>query len=108
MGYTRHHAIVVSSWDVEKIKLANNKAKEICGSLVSDIIEGKINQVMSFFIAPDGSKEGWGESNLGDSLRGLFVDWINKQAYEDGSNSLGYAELFYADDNGQCEIVRHN
>ena len=108
MGYTKHHAIVVTSWDEKKIKLANDKAKEICGSLVSGIVEGKINQVMSFFIAPDGSKEGWEESKLGDSLRSLFIEWVKQQAYEDGSNSIDYAELFYGDDNGESEIVSHN
>ena len=82
--------------------------KIIFSLTVSDLVHSFINGYTTFLIAPDGSKEGWDESNEGDKLRDLFVDYINSQAYEDGSSSLKYAELFYGEDNGKSKIVRHN
>lgn len=108
MGYIKHHAIIVTTSINELMKLAHEKAKEIFKNTVSEIVLSNINGFKSFFIAPDGSKEGWGESKDGDIRRDEFIDWINKQSYEDGSNSLFYAELFYGEDNSGCEIVSHN
>lgn len=108
MGYIRHHAIVVTSWDDARMKIAHEKAKEIFGETVSPIVHSTINGYTSFFVAPDGSKEGWDESDNGDAHRKSFIDWINKGAYDDGSNSLSYSELYYGDDEGRSEIVSHN
>lgn len=108
MGYIKHHAILVTSWDEVKLKLAHDKATELHSTLVSEIVTSKINKYSSFFIAPDGSKEGWEESNLGDSLRDLFIKWLDNQSYDDGSSSLQYVELYYGEDNNRSEILRHN
>lgn len=108
MGYIRHHSIVVTSWDDVKFNKIYIKARSIFGSLVSDIIQSNINGYKSFFIAPDGSKEGWEESNTGDIKRNTFIKNIDKFKYCDGSNSIRYCELFYGDDEGKSEIVRHN
>ena len=69
MGYIKHHSIVVTTSINELIKAANERAKEIFGTTVSEIIESKINSYYSFFVAPDGSKEGWGESDAGNENR---------------------------------------
>lgn len=109
MGYIKHHAIVVTSWNDESINLARNKAVEIFDpQMVSDIVEGVTNSQFSFFIGPDGSKEGWIDSNTGDIKRDSFIEWIHTIDYEDGSNSLAYAELFFGEDNGKAAIERHN
>ena len=108
MGYIRHHAIAVTSWNDELIKKAHEKAMQIFKDRTSSIIESDVNSYQSFFIAPDGSKEGWGESDIGDVQRKTFKDWINEQAYEDGSNSLSFCEFFYGDDNGESLIEAHN
>ena len=108
MGYIRHHAIVVTSWDDSCIVDAHLKAIEIFGELVSCIVKSKINGYVSFFIAPDGSKEGWSGSADGDKNREKFIKWINSKAYTDGSNVYSYAEFFYGDDENQSEIVNHN
>jgi hypothetical protein len=120
MGYIRHHAIVVTSYASfgSSLEDAHEKAKEIFNTMnhyndsrnnvVSEIVVSPVNGYASFFIAPDGSKEGWEESQDGDTKRELFIRWINEQAYEDGSNSISYAELFYGDDEGHSEIVNHN
>lgn len=108
MGYMRHHAIVVTS-DIEKlIAEAHEKAKEIFGDGASEVIKDNINGYISFFIAPDGSKEGWEPSQEGNQNRKAFVKWINAQAYDDGSNSLSFCEFLYGDTNGECRIENHN
>ena len=108
MGYIRHHGIAVTSWNDELIKKAYKKATRIFKSRTSNIIESDVNGYKSFFIAPDGSKERWEESDIGDVQRKKFKEWINKQAYEDGSNSLSFCEFFYGDDNGESLIEAHN
>ena len=88
------------------------KAQDIFGSeMVSDIVESKINGYVSFFIAPDGSKEGWDASDLGDSRRKEFIDWsknVDIEGEKDGDTYFKYAEVMYGDDNGEAEIVNHN
>ncbi len=108
MGYIRHHAIAVTSGIDELLKKAHDKAKLIFEDRTSEILKGVTNNYNSFFIAPDGSKEGWEESQTGDNQREEFVKWINEQAYEDDSNSLAFCEFFYGDDNGESLIETHN
>lgn len=108
MGYIKHHAISVTSWDEKLIKKAHRLAKKIFKKRASPIMNADINSYLTFFISPDGSKEGWEESDKGDISRNVFIKWINEQAYEDGSNALAFCEFFYGEDNGESEIVRHN
>lgn len=109
MGYMRHHAILVTaSQDSGRINTAHAKAVEICGELVSPIIKSAINCYGSFFVAPDGSKEGWANSNNGDIRRDAFVEWLNRQRWSDGSTSYSWAEVQYGDDEGESIITRHS
>ena len=109
MGYIKHHAIIVTSYDKKYIKKAYLKAQKICGAKrVSKIVESPINIWFTFLVGPDGSKEGWLHSNIGDEQRTEFINYINSQAYEDKSNSLSYAELFYGEDDGHARITKHN
>lgn len=108
MGHIKHHAIAVTSWDESKLDLAYKKAKDIFGDTVSDMVGGVVNSFRSFFIAPDGSKEGWAESNIGDEKRAAFVDYLISFQYEDGSSPIDYCEFYYGDDNGKSEVVNYN
>lgn len=108
MGYIKHHSIVVTSFMEELIQEAHDQAKDIFKGRVSEIVQSEVNCYKSFFIAPDGSKEGWKSSDEGDEQRVAFVNYINSKSYKDGSNSLSFCEFFYGEDNGKCEIVNHN
>lgn len=57
---------------------------------------------------PDGSKEGWEHSDVGDKARDSYTDWLKAQAYEDGSSPLQWVEVQYGDDNGETKIIRHS
>ena len=77
MGWIRHHAIVVTGGDYDdSVAKAHEKAVELCEALVSPVLESKINGYLSFFVAPDGSKEGWEESDKGDEARASFKAWL--------------------------------
>ena len=78
MGRINHHAIFITSFDEEGIKTAQEKAIELFGGQVSNIVKSKRNKYMSFFIGPDGSKEGWDASNEGDDKRKEYMEWIQQ------------------------------
>jgi len=110
MGYMMHHSIAVSSSDDKLVKKARKKALDIFGDgMVTEILHASLNGYDSFFVGPDGSKEGWSDSNEMDSLRAMFIRWIDKQAYDDGSNCLRFVEFTWGeDDHEQPKVVRGN
>ena len=99
MGYMVHHTIVVSSCIDKLLDRAYSKAVEIFGDQVSNVVESVVNNYRSFFVAPDGSKAGWKESEDGDERRNRFVEWL------DGSTSLDWVEVQFADDTRETKIV---
>lgn len=96
MGTMHHNAIIVTSWNREKLDEAHKTAIGLMPH-VSGMVEGTINGQFSFAVLPDGSKEEWPESDVADSARAALIKWINSQAYEDGSNCLEYAEISFGD-----------
>ncbi len=117
MGYIKHHTIVVTCWSSERIREVQQKAKDIFGksfidnsffmkepmakALVSDIIEGIANHQFSFFIAPDGSKEGWSDSNNANSARKEFLDWLDQN-----NDYCDYFEVRFGGDDDEYRITR--
>lgn len=72
MGTIQHHAIIVTGSDYgEGVQRCHAYAKEIF-PWVSEISPVAMNGYRSFFIPPDGSKEGWHDSDVGDSRREKF------------------------------------
>lgn len=104
MGYIRHHAIMVTGSDYDdRLASVHKTAKEIFGELVSPIIESKINGYLSFFIAPDGSKEGWDISDEGNNNRAEFK---RKVAIHNGY--VDWVEVQYGDDECVTCIIDHS
>lgn len=115
MGYLAHHTIVVTGWQTEKVKEARHKAFLIFedhfaksltgrgGQLVSEVLFGVVNDQASFFIAPDGSKEGWGDSDTGDAARKEFLDWLR-----DSDNYCDYVEIVFGGDDHHDRVIRSN
>lgn len=117
MGYERHHCLVVTSWNAELLTEAHQAAVDIFakaaaggypGMRVSEVVPSPRNGVTSFFVPPDGSKEGWDESEAGDGARNAFVEWLNARRYDDGSTSLDWVEVQYGDDERKTKITRHS
>lgn len=107
MGYMRHHAIIVTCGYDDWIGKAHKKATQIFVE-VSGILKSSINGYESFFIPPDGSKEGWEESEIGDTQRKEYVKWLIAQKYDDGSSPLKWVEVQYGDDEGETIITQHS
>ena len=105
MGYTVHHAIIITSCDAKLLHKAYKKAFEMF-DWISPVSPAMINGFASFFIPPDGSKEDWPESDEEDKKRQKFLDWLEKQRNEDGSTSLDYVEVQYADEGGNDKILQ--
>ena len=76
--------------------------------LISPLVDSLINNFSTFFIVPDGSKEGYDASDDGDRIRKMVIELINDDIAEDGSNEIRYVELFYGDDLQEAKIINHN
>lgn len=113
MGYMKHNAIIVTSWDAKAVVASHEKAKEVFkkhftshrlidgSKLVSEIIDGVVNSQSSFLIAPDGSKEGWEDSKKGDDARAEFLDWLLHY-----DNYCNYIEVRFGGDDEYSDIIR--
>lgn len=104
MGYMCHHAIIVTNYDKKNAEEAHQKAKSF-GLQTSEVVESTTDSYFTFVVFPDGSKEGWPESEEGDAKRGLFIKWIKSQVFEDGSTSFDWAHLQYGDEEGDDKIL---
>lgn len=98
MGIIAHHAIIVTAgfgdWAAKAHRMAENLFPE---AQVSAISKSPINGYESFCIFPDGSKEGWEESQTGDEQRDAFVAWLDRQRYTDGSSPVRWVEVHYGE-----------
>ena len=98
MGWIRHHGIVVTSEQRDKLQAAHAKATEIFPA-VSPIVDGVVNSSGSFFVPPDGSNEGWLESGNGDIQRDAFVEYLE-------SSSMDWIEYELDRNGGEARIKR--
>ncbi len=99
MGYMVHHAIIVTSEFRDRIMEAHVYAQTVFIE-VSMIIRGTANNSCSFFVPPDGSKEGWNESEYGDDRREEFVGYLRAQ------DGLSWVEVQFGDDEGDNHVIR--
>ena len=112
MGYIRHHAIVVTGHhsDIKKIhdvtvKIFNNEKSGGIGELpISPIIGPFVNDTSSFFIAPDGSKEGWDGSDIGDNQRHEFITYLNSVECD---GYPAWVEIGYGHDDQEVFVTNH-
>lgn len=99
MGYIKHHTIIVTDWN-DDIKITHQKAVEIFGQLVSPIIPGLVNNQASFFVAPDGSKEGWLDSDKCNDNRDKFITYMLSEGRGD------FAEVIFGGDDDIESVLR--
>lgn len=100
MGYIKHHAIVVTCWGEGEAQEAADCARNL-GLEVIGPSAPAINAYQSILICPDGSKEGWLDSDDGNAKRAYFVSWLRE-------NHAGeWVEVAYGDDDGEASVVTH-
>lgn len=79
MGYFRHDAIVVQGEDQFGIEIAHDHAINVFAEThvkVTEVTPAVINASRAFLIAPDGSKEGWKDSDDGDKAREVYLEFL--------------------------------
>lgn len=108
MGYIRHHALVVTSWGNERLNSFLAHAAECELLRCSNAVHSAWNYYWTVLVSPDGSKEGWEESDVGDRERAGLVAWLDDQRYPDGGSSFKWALVQYGDDECETRIVDHS
>jgi hypothetical protein len=104
MGYIKHNAIVITAWFGVEHRKAIRAVREtavMLGEKCTEIVESECNGYMHFMVAPDGSKEGWPRSDLGDSNRRKLCELCDEL-------NLNYVEIRYGGDGASTEIIDHN
>ena len=98
MGYTRHHAIIVTTW---RRPVACQLVREFrkFGLPVTEPVESVRNTDYTFLIGPDGSKEGWETSTRFDMLRDEAVRVLKVAG-------VTWAEIQYYDEEGDVRVLR--
>lgn len=103
MGIIRHKAIVVTSWNAFAIEAAACRARNL-GLTVMGPSGALINGYRTLLVCPDGSKEGFCDSDKCDERRAEFRAWMNEQRHDDGSSNLEWVEISYGSDDRKAEI----
>ena len=108
MGYIKHNVMIFTSWDKRNLIKVRKFATTLLGSLVTNIKSSNVNSTFTFFIAPDGSKEGWTESDIADDCRQKIADFVNSMAYSDGSNVITFVDVSYSNDDREVLVANNN
>lgn len=106
MSRDRHHAIIVTEsheasvvehwWEAVRI-FDVPKATESTPQ-VTPIMRAPTNSWYTFMVAPDGSRERWDSSNIGDQNRAKFIEYLE-------STRCDWVCVQYGDDDGQTRII---
>ena len=103
MGYMRHHAILATSWDIRYLQPIIDSIGDYNFQHNADhemlIGEDRVNGYVTMVITPDGSKEGWPDSDAGDDFRNEILELLRK------SDCIDWCEVQYGDDAGNDYIT---
>lgn len=100
MGTIQHNAIIATtglSEHAEPLQSWINNLPDEERKLFSRY-PSWINGYVTFFLAPDGSKEMWETSDQGDKLREKFKARLKEDNYEDESSPWSWVEIGF----GEC------
>ena len=107
MGYTRHHTIIVTGWNLERTEKIRDKIKKECTTLRPTKVHVSATEGYgTFFIGPDGSKEGWPDSDAGDNDRNIIINLLESTRFEDGSSPFDWVEIEYGGDDKVSHVRR--
>jgi len=111
MGTIKHDTVIITGEDYTEVDTAYKKAIELFienfdenqyidpEKIVSPIIRGLANDQYSFFLAPDGSKEGWETSDIADEVREVFLNYLD-------TTSLDYVHIKFGGDTNKTTVER--
>lgn len=117
MGYMAHHAVLVHAmgyvWDdrigknvpTPDVDAFRESLPAAFQPLVIGPVRGAVNGDFMFAFLPDGSKEGWYDSDLGDEFRRAFIELFSFR-YDDGSSPFDVVELRFGGDDPHIAWLR--
>jgi hypothetical protein len=111
MGTIQHHTVVATTWDETRIERLKAWIVEmVAPNWRSSFVFGPVlmNHCQTVMLVPDGSKEGWGVSDAGDVLRRAFEEWLNSEAYEDGSNAWAWIAVSFGEMGTHVQSNQHD
>ena len=96
MGVINHDCIIATTWCKESMERLIASAKNWG---IEPLIVTPPNQFgyLTALLPPDGSKEGWSDSNNGDTMRNSFIFLLETFNYEDDSNPFSWVEVSYGE-----------
>lgn len=99
MGVENNNAIIATTCNKEEVVRIKEWVNRIDDFWKGLFLFGdeKVNWKTTVVMVPDGSKEGWKESDTGDRVRDDFISTLEKANYEDGSNPWAWVEVGYGE-----------
>lgn len=98
MGVENNNAVIATTWNREEVKRIRQWVEELTNMKSLFLFgEEEINGKTTVVMVPDGSKEGWVESDAGDALRDRFIAELEKANYDDGSNPWKFVEVGFGE-----------
>lgn len=103
MGHIQHNAIIATTWSDDRADEFAKWITSLSGKHQRLFVRASsvINDYHTFVLTPDGSKEGWDESDEGDTLRELVKSQLRSYNYEDGSSPWTWCEVSYGEDESE-------
>lgn len=100
MGVMNHNVVAATTWDAKRfadawawVEALPDKSRRL---FLADAAPG-INGYRSIVLLPDGSKEGWTESDQGDVLRATFMERLRMDDHCDGSSPWDFVEVSFGE-----------
>jgi hypothetical protein len=98
--YIAHRAIVLTHWNRERLELVRDYVLD-AGAKCSGLVESNLNGYWSFFVAPDGSKEGCEESDAGDKRHDDIIVVAEQERCD-------WVEVRYGGDSPECACIERH
>ena len=96
MGVMNHDCVIATTSDSDAVAALINAAEQMG---IKPLVITPVNQFgyRTVMLPPDGSKEGWEDSNNGDRMREAFIALIGSFNYSDGSNPFSWVEVSFGE-----------
>ncbi len=117
MGTMNHNAVIATTWNKDFVteieywmKAYSYDARFRKMFIVSEAL---VNGYVTVVCVPDGSKEGWSDSDYGDKVRKMFIDKMTSMAYENDGNCWSWVEVSFGEYGqkivqGNCQVERND
>ena len=100
MGIMQHHTVVATTWSEEEFERVQSWCLQQPSEFFAFQSKPAMNHYQAIVLLPDGSKEGWTDSEEGDQRRQQFLAVLREADNDDGSNPWAWVEVTF----GEIEV----